>query len=44
MSSAAPWLVSAPDPMTTSPARTAAWIEPDVPIRMTVVIPPARAR
>ena len=39
MSRAAPWLVSAPEPMTTSPARTSSWIEPDVPIRMTVVMP-----
>ena len=39
MSSAAPWLVSAPEPMTTSPARTWSWIEPDVPMRMIVVIP-----
>ena len=39
MSRAAPWLVSAPDPMTTSPARTWSWIEPDVPMRITVVMP-----
>ena len=39
MSRAAPWFVSAPEPMTTSPARTWSWIEPDVPMRMIVVMP-----
>ena len=39
MSSAAPWLVSAPEPMTTEPTRTWSWIEPDVPMRMIVRMP-----
>ena len=39
MSSAAPWLVNAPEPMTTEPTRTWSWIEPDVPTRMIVRTP-----
>ena len=39
MSRAAPWFVSAPDPMTTEPMRTCSWIDPLVPMRITVRMP-----
>ena len=39
MSSAAPWFVSAPEPMTTDPVRTWSWIDPAVPTRMIVPMP-----
>ena len=39
MSSAAPWFVTAPEPITTEPTRTCSWIEPAVPMRMIVRMP-----